>query len=128
METYKCEFTNGSQSEKIRANSYRDAYDKFLANQGLIQIPVIVFSGIMDTGEVFKDHIWGGTDEAADAKRQEMHVAAAEDAQASLSSTDMLLKELSKKQTEATQWLKAIRWSLAAILIMLAIWNIRVFG
>ena len=83
---------------KIRANSYRDAYDKFLANQGLIQIPVIVFSGIMDTGEVFKDHIWGGTDEAADAKRQEMHVAAAEDAQASLSSTDMLLKELIKSR------------------------------
>jgi len=66
--------------------------------------------------------------EAADAKRQELHAAAAEDAQASLSSTDMLLKELIGKQTETNQLLKLIRWTLAGILIMLAIWNIRVFG
>ena len=57
MKTYKCEFTNGSRSEKIQANSYRDAYNKFLANHGSIHIPVIVLSGLMDTGEIFKDHI-----------------------------------------------------------------------
>ena len=54
MKTYKCEFANGSRVEKIQANSYRNAYDKFLANQGLIQISVIVSSGITDTGEVLR--------------------------------------------------------------------------
>ena len=105
MKTYKCEFTNGSRSEKIQANSYRDAYDKFLAKQGPIQIPVIVLSGFMDTGEIFKDHIEKAPDktarmEAADAKRQEMHTAATEDAQASLTSTDILLKQQIAKLEE----------------------------
>ena len=125
MKTYRCEFTNGSRSEKIQANNYRDAYEKFLANQGPIQIPVSVLSDFMDVGEVFKDHINETPDQLANrqlttARKQ----TAIQDAEASLSSTDMLLKQLIAEQKEANQWLRKIRWSIWSILLILVIWNL----
>ena len=137
MKTYKCEYTqfvnDRHLEEDIDAESHREAYEKFLENHGTHNAPVYVTSGIFGSGEVFKEHIKKAPDkaarmEAADAKRQEIQAAATEDAKASLSSTDILLKQLIEKQTETNQWLKLIRWTLAGILVMLGIWNVRVFG
>ena len=131
MKTYKCEYTqfvnDRHLDEEIDAESHREAYEKFLENHGTHNAPVYVTSGIFGSAAVFREHIKKAPDktammEAADAKRQEMHAAATEDAQASLSSTDMLLKQLIAEQKETNQWLRKIRWSLLIISIIVALW------
>ena len=103
MKTYKCEYTqfvnDRHLDEEIDAESHREAYEKFLKKHGTHNAPVYVTSGIFGSAAVFKGHIKKAPDKAgrmetADAKRQEMHTTATEDAQASLSPTDMFLKQL----------------------------------
>ena len=60
-----------------------------------------------------------------------MHTAATKDAQASMPSTDILLKqliekqtELIEKQTEANQWLRKISWSLIGIFVIIMAWHL----
>lgn len=130
MKTYKCEYYEWIDgiwvSEKIQAESHREAYEKFLASQGVFPKSVIVRSGFTDEGTIFDDHVKSAR--AASVQAIAIKQTATEDAEASLTSTDVLLKQLIAKQDETNQWLKAIRWTLAGIGIMLAIWNIRVFG
>ena len=80
MKAYKCEFTNGSKSEKIQAYDYKQAYEKFIGSQGPIQIPVVVTCGFMDTGAVFKDHIKNTPDAAKAAERDNLRKKEREDA------------------------------------------------
>ena len=67
--------------------------------------------------------------QAAEIKQVEANQAA----QSSLSTTDVLLKELLKEQKQmikeqkqANEWLKKVRWTLLAILIIMSLWH--VFG
>jgi hypothetical protein len=142
MKTYNCfyvECIDGESSRrenKIDAESPREAYDAFLAKEGIYQITVQVDpSGVFSVSEVFRDHI--GNPEAKESQRkakEEQHeieeatANALSKARSSLSSNDMLLSELIAKQDETNQLLRKIWWVLVSIGIILAIWNIRVFG
>ena len=111
----------------------------FLEEHGKHPIVVIVCSGLLSTEE-FSDHVEeakleatqnqavqaqkAAMLEASEVKRQAMHNAATEDAEASLSSTDILLKQLIAEQKETNQWLGKIRWSIWCILLILVIWNL----
>jgi len=128
MKTYKCRYWNNIDGrkleEEIQAESHQEAYEKFLNSKGTYDESVLVSSGTFDGGQFFRAHIKKTLAEAADAKRQEMHAAATEDAQASLSSTDMLLKQLIAEQKETNQWLRKIRWSLIGIFVIIMAWHL----
>ena len=132
MKTYKCEYiasVNGEfVSAKIEAENHRQAYDKFLENHGTYNASVMVKAGFSDPGAYFADHVQKSLEQVNREQSMVAEEQAAKEAQSSLSSTDVLLKQLIAKQDETNLWLKAIRWTLAGILIMLAVWNIRVFG
>jgi len=129
MKTYQCEYSNGSREAKIKASSAQEAYEKFLLGGEVLDFPVRVSSGLLDSGEVFNDHTSGSPKQSGipSAAVVDQH-AAARQAQSSLSSTDMLLKELIAEQKETNQWLKFIRWTLVGVLITLVFLNIRVSG
>ena len=148
MKTFRCEYEEYIDGKlimgQIQAESHQEAYEKFLASEGTYKCSVIVTSGVrFGTREIFKDHISlnpaeveavsarvetarvkATRVEAADAKRQEMHAAATADAEASLTSTDMLLKQLIAKQDETNQWLCKIRRALISIFIIIAMWHL----
>ena len=60
----------------------------------------------------------------AEAKKKQ--VEANQAAQSSLSTTDVLLKELIREQKQTNEWLKKVRWSLLMIHIIMVLWY--VFG
>ena len=132
MKTYKCEYNgyidDNVGPQNIQAESHREAYEKFLASQGAFPLAVVVSSGFLDGGTIFDDHLEKTPEEIANIQAIAIKQTATEDAEASLTSTDMLLKQLITEQRETNQWLRMIRWTLAGIGIMLAVWNIRVFG
>ena len=93
MKNYRCSYTgyiadeNYRREHEISANSSREAYELFITREANFQIPVQVDPpGMFAVSEVFRDHIdkaEAAPDkatrmEAADAKRQEMHAAAAQ--------------------------------------------------
>lgn len=109
MKTYKCEYgryiDGNLVAEKIQAESHREAYEKFLANQGVFPEAVVVTSGFMDGGTIFDDHVESAEARVAEEKAHEQATAirnqtATEDAEASLSSTDILLKQQIAKLEE----------------------------
>jgi len=128
MKTYKCEYgryiDGNLVAEKIQAESHREAYEKFLANQGVFPEAVVVTSGFMDGGTIFNDHIEKTREELADSQAIAIKQTATEDAEASLTSTDMLLKQLIAKQDETNQWLLKIRRALISIFIIIAMWHL----
>jgi hypothetical protein len=138
MKTYYCfyvELIEGESSRRgtaINAESPSEAYEAFLAKEGTYQIPVSIDPpGVFTASHVFEDHI--GTPEDKEAQRTAKETRreikeATTNAHSSLSSTDILLKKLIAKQDETNQRLRKIRWCLLGILVILAIWNIRVFG
>jgi hypothetical protein len=100
------------------------------------QIPVIVswFVGSIRK-EYFDNHIQNGqgekrlatnVDRPLKEKEKNKQVEAKQTAQSSLSSTDVLLKELIKEQKQANETLKKVRWSLLVIHIIMVLWF--VFG
>jgi len=121
MKTYRCKYLTALPGEeddrrsKIEAESPRAAYRMFLEEHGKHPIVVIVCSGLLSTEE-FSDHVEeakleatqnqavqaqkAAMLEASEVKRQAMHNAATEDAEASLSSTDILLKQQIAKLEE----------------------------
>ena len=60
------------------------------------------------------------------ASEVKKHAEAKQAAKSSLSSTDILLKELIKEQKQTNEWLKKVRWSLLVIHIIMVLWF--VFG
>ena len=140
MKTYKCEYVYGQCDAsnhikgKVEASSYREAYEAFLSEHGVFPAEVIVKTGLMDaTQQRFSDHVEAAMADTEKKKQQTREAyrsrtveeaKAVDEAQSSLSSTDILLKQLIAKQDETNQWLRKIRWSIWCILLILVIWNL----
>jgi hypothetical protein len=140
MKTYKCEYVYGQCDAsnhikgKVEASSYREAYEAFLSEHGVFPAEVSVKTGLMDaTQQRFSDHVEGAMADAERKKQQTREAyrsktaeeaKAADEAQSSLSSTDILLKQLIEKQDETNQWLRKIRWSLVSIFIIIMLWHL----
>jgi len=111
MRTYKCEYSDNIDGKnivtKIEAGSHREAYEKFLKTQGIHGYGVIVKAGPMDSGEYFNDHFKTIANKQAALARNQI---AKKGAQESLSSTDMLLKELIVEQKRSNELLEKIRF------------------
>jgi len=133
MTSFKCCYSgrvnneNSIRTEMLEANDARQAYEKFLANQG--QFPEAVYVSCEYGERLFEDHIPEARAKAflekiADGKREIEHRIATKKAEASLSSTDILLKQLTAKQDKTNQWLRKITWSIWCIFLILVFWNL----
>jgi len=115
--------------EEIDATSHREAYEKFLDNQGTHNSPVYVTSGFWGSGKVFNDHIEKTRKELADSQAIAIKQTATEDAEASLTPTDMLLKQLLVEQKRSNELLEKLRrialsfwwWFIGSVLIVIAV-------
>jgi len=123
MKTYKCRYRDDAESGtpwlEIKADSPKAAYEEYLSRVGLKPCPVYVEWGNMITGGdvVFDEHI-------RNEKNVVAKIEATKTAEASASSTDILLKQLIEKQDETNQWLRKIRWSLVSIFIIIMLWHL----
>ena len=128
MKQFECEYMSGDGNDKkvtILADTDEEAYAEFIAQEGLKPYKVYVGSGGVLGGAIFGGHV--------DQARQNMPTSddiqqlkeankikrnAYENALKSLSSTDILLKQLIDQQKEIHQVLLKIRWSLLVISII----------
>lgn len=95
---------------------------------------VFVQSGLLGKTQKFTDHrdpeVLAIATSGQDSGKNIDSAMVAEKAQAtkkaynSLSSTDVLLKQLIAKQDETNQWLRKIRWSLVSIFIIIMVWHL----
>lgn len=81
MKTYKCEYfeyIDGKDIKaRIEADSYQEAYEKFLKKEGIHDCPVVVKAGLLGSGKFFKDHC--KTDIDKNAQRDEARKKKRED-------------------------------------------------
>jgi len=142
MKQFECEYMSGDGNDKkvtILADTDEEAYAEFIAQEGLKPYKVYVgWGGVLGSGATFGGHV--------DQARQNMPTSddiqqlkeadkvkrhANENALKSLSSTDILLKQLIDQQKEIHQVLLKIRWSLLVISIIAVLfyafgWVIRI--
>jgi hypothetical protein len=139
MKTYYCQYGESETVKTIEAESSEEAYKAFLDQEGIKPDFVYVSDGgfysVQDKyeGHFDKNAVWDAESKKAFAKKKKQVEAkqseAKEAAQSSLSSTDVLLKELIKEQKQMTkeqkhtnEWLKKVRWSLLVIHIIMVLW------
>ncbi|MDC0293227.1 hypothetical protein OAL47_02645 [Verrucomicrobia bacterium] len=136
MKKFKCQYSENETIRTIEAESSEEAYKAFLDQEGIKPDFVYVSDGgfysLQDKyeGHFDKNAVWDEEAKKAFAKKQKQVEAkqseAKEAAQSSLSSTDVLLKELIREQKQTNEWLKKVRWSLLMIHIIMVLWY--VFG
>ena len=133
MKDFHCEYLQNStgHNEKITisADSHDEAYAKFIEQQGLQPYKVQVLrAGFLGKWSIFDGHLEEAKAIKAveDVKAEQSNKIARkahEGALKSLSSTDILLKQLIEQQRDSHQVLLKIRWSLLVISIILVLWN-----
>jgi len=135
MAKFSCVWRNNNgehigESVEIDAKSAQEAFNMFIeaerkdkddlySNVSVYEFNTGYFS-VFGTGEDEKAAV---RNSAVAAKKQ---AEANQTAQSSLSSTDILLKELIREQKQTNEWLKKVRWSLLMIHIIMVLWY--VFG
>ena len=134
MKKWDCEYLVGASGDNekitISASSEEEAYEKFLEQKGSKPFKVFISpQGLFASGGgVYEGHL----DEAQAIKAMEDEKVeqsnkiarkAHEGALKSLSSTDILLKQLIEQQRDSHQVLLKIRRSLAVITTILVLWN-----
>lgn len=128
MKKWDCEYLvdSSGHNEKITiaAASEEEAYEKFLEHSG--QKPFKVFispQGLFASGGgVYEGHLHDPQTKK-EIEDEKVEIEAHNNALKSLSSTDMLLKQLIEQQRDSHQVLLSIRWSLLVISIILVLWN-----
>jgi hypothetical protein len=139
MDKYTCFFVDQDEGAifedgitlQLESDSPEGAAKEYLNQHGPIgpYVKVRLRDGYGDYLFPVKD--FGGNPEERQATKKKQaaeikQAGARQAAQSSLSSTDVLLKELIKEQKQTNEWLKKVRWSLLGINVIMVLWY--VFG
>jgi hypothetical protein len=123
MKKFKCKYGKSETVKEIRAESSEEAYKAFLDQEGIKPDYVYVSDGgLWSQTDTYEGHFEEASEKADAIKKKQ--VEAKQVAESSLSSTDVLLKELIKEQKQTNEWLKKVRWSLLGINVIMVLWYI----